>query len=177
MTLWKFSSVMLETSDSNSSVPQLRKIFSVGKYISRFAWRKCAFYFRSRTMEAGFSRYDFHRLEKRHMVAPSMIRWSADQLTFMMCAFTTSPLWLNRGSTCGECKKDNVTKNWAPFSNLVCCLGASVGSILTEINLISDWFAKFYAGSKSVGHKNYTVRNRFQLSLALACCKANCTIP
>ncbi len=74
-------------------------------------------------------------------------------------------------------KKDNVTKNWAPFSNLVCCLGASVGSILTEINLLSDWFAKFYAGTKSVGHKNYTVRNRFQLSLALACCKANCTIP
>jgi len=41
-------------------------------------------YLRSSTMRAGFSRYSFHRLEKRHMVAPSMMRWSADQLTFMM---------------------------------------------------------------------------------------------
>lgn len=46
-------------------------------------------YFRSSTILAGFSRYSFHRLEKRHMVAPSMMRWSADQLTFMMWARTT----------------------------------------------------------------------------------------
>lgn len=40
-------------------------------------------------MLAGFSRNSFHMLEKRHMVAPSMTRWSADQLTFMMWAGTT----------------------------------------------------------------------------------------
>ncbi|KAG7265204.1 hypothetical protein CRUP_030318 [Coryphaenoides rupestris] len=39
---------------------------------------------KSKTMEAGFSRYWRHRLEKRHMVAPSMNRWSADQLMFRM---------------------------------------------------------------------------------------------
>lgn len=31
-------------------------------------------YLRSSTMQAGFSRYSLHRLEKRHMVAPSMMR-------------------------------------------------------------------------------------------------------
>lgn len=36
------------------------------------------------------------------MVAPSMILWSADQLTFMMCAFTKSPFELNRGRTYGD---------------------------------------------------------------------------
>lgn len=46
-------------------------------------------YLRSSTMLAGFSRKSFHMLEKRHMVAPSMTRWSADQLTFMMWAGTT----------------------------------------------------------------------------------------
>lgn len=46
-------------------------------------------YLRSSTMLAGFSRKSFHMLEKRHMVAPSMTRWSADQLTLMMWAGTT----------------------------------------------------------------------------------------
>lgn len=31
-------------------------------------------YLRSSTMLAGFSRYSLHRLEKRHIVAPSMMR-------------------------------------------------------------------------------------------------------
>ncbi|TNN36611.1 hypothetical protein EYF80_053222 [Liparis tanakae] len=35
-------------------------------------------------MLAGFSRYSLQRLENRLMVAPSMTRWSADQLTFMI---------------------------------------------------------------------------------------------
>lgn len=62
-----------------------------GKYSS------LSVYLRSRTMLAGFSRYSLHRLEKRHMEAPSMIRWSADQLTFMMWALTTWPPASNRG--------------------------------------------------------------------------------
>lgn len=62
-------------------------------------WQVTTVYFRSRTMLAGFSRYSLHRLEKRHMVAPSMMRWSADQLTFMMWARTTWPSAPNRGRT------------------------------------------------------------------------------
>lgn len=46
---------------------------------------------RSSSMEEGRSRYERHRLEKRDMVAPSMMRWSADQLTLITWALTRLP--------------------------------------------------------------------------------------
>lgn len=42
------------------------------------------------SMEVGFSRKLFHRLEKRAIVAPSTTRWSALQLTAMECTGTSS---------------------------------------------------------------------------------------
>lgn len=50
-----------------------------------------------RSMSPGFSKYDFHRLENRAIVAPSMIRWSADQLTHIICLLITFPLSSKRG--------------------------------------------------------------------------------
>lgn len=47
---------------------------------------------------AGCSRYCFQTLEKLAMVTPSMTRWSADQLTLITYAFTTSSLSLKRGT-------------------------------------------------------------------------------
>lgn len=44
---------------------------------------------RCSNMLAGFCRRSRHMLEKRHTVAPSMTRWSADQLTFMTWARIT----------------------------------------------------------------------------------------
>ena len=46
-------------------------------------------YLRSSIIEAGFSRYDFHRFENLATVAPSMTLWSADHVTCMMCALVT----------------------------------------------------------------------------------------
>lgn len=50
-----------------------------------------------RSMSPGFSKYDFHKLENRAIVAPSMMRWSADQLTHIICFLTTFPLSSKRG--------------------------------------------------------------------------------
>ena len=57
-------------------------------------------YLRAVNIVAGASRKVFHRLEKRATVAPSITRWSADQLTSMMCVGATSPVSVYRGSFC-----------------------------------------------------------------------------
>ena len=57
-------------------------------------------YLKSTIIAAGFSRYDFHRLENLAMVAPSMTLWSADQLTLTMYALYTLSLSSNLGNSC-----------------------------------------------------------------------------
>ena len=66
-------------------------------------------YLKSVSITAGFSRYDFHRFENLHMVAPSMTRWSADQLTYITCALYTLSFSSNLGRTCNNitCYEDN----------------------------------------------------------------------
>ena len=59
-------------------------------------------YLRAVNIVAGASRKVFHRLEKRATVAPSITRWSADQLTSMMCVGATSPVSVYRGSFCTQ---------------------------------------------------------------------------
>jgi len=49
-------------------------------------------------MEAGSSTSNFHLLENRAHVAPSMTRWSADQLTCITWAEYSSPEGVKRGS-------------------------------------------------------------------------------
>lgn len=59
-----------------------------------------ASHLRSSSMEVGRSRYERHKLEKRDMVAPSMTLWSADQLTLITRALTSSPAASNLGRIC-----------------------------------------------------------------------------
>lgn len=59
---------------------------------------KC--YLKSISIDAGFSRYDFHRLENLAIVAPSITLWSADQLMFTMCALYTLSFSSNFGTSC-----------------------------------------------------------------------------
>lgn len=59
---------------------------------------KC--YLKSISIDAGFSRYDFHRLENLAIVAPSITLWSADQLTLTTCALYTLSFSSNFGTSC-----------------------------------------------------------------------------
>lgn len=77
-------------------------------------------YFKSRIRMAGFSKYDFHKLENLAIVAPSITRWSADQLTFIMCVGTTWPLSSYRGSFCNmtnnKTSQHYIGNNWSTKS-------------------------------------------------------------
>ena len=71
----------------------------------------CCYHRMQRSISPGFSKYDFRKLENRAIVAPSMMRWSADQLTHIICFLITFPFSSKRG---------RVYKNIQNYSQYQC---------------------------------------------------------
>ena len=140
---------------------------NVPKYNSVTSCYDIKRYLKSISIEAGFSRYDFHRLENLAIVAPSITLWSADQLTFTMCALYTLSLSSNFGTSCMRSDKTSCKDTIRLAKEhlcLPCFLPVYVGTTISQTlyspfnGSSQNWFPSSWSSTVVLLPDSQTIR-------------------